>query len=53
MKFEYHLLTLPAARDDKGVQEALNGLGQGGWELVALYERNSIRSFVFKRPLQS
>jgi hypothetical protein len=53
MKWEYHILALSGDRDDKSVQDALNGLGQGGWELVSHYDRDSSRCFVFRRPLQS
>jgi hypothetical protein len=54
-KWEYTLVPLATDRDDENVQDALNGVGEQGWELTAVYEREEVprRVFVFKRPAES
>lgn len=48
--WRYMLHSVSAGRDDATVQEALNGLGNLGWELIAIYENADSRVFVFKQP---
>lgn len=48
--WRYMLHPVPVGRDDTTVQEALNGLGNLGWELIAVYESAGSRIFVFKQP---
>jgi hypothetical protein len=53
-KWEYRVLDLleVKAGSTTEVQQVLNGLGQQGWEVVAVGTRDSgtIRTFILKRP---
>jgi hypothetical protein len=50
MQWDYHLLPLPKDRAEKSIEDALNELGRGEWELVSFYESEQRRVFVLKRP---
>jgi hypothetical protein len=52
MQWDYHFLPWPTERSEKSAEDALNELGCGEWELVALYERDDHRVFVLKRPAE-
>ena len=48
MKWEYNFYSVGLERDEGNIEEALNKLGDQGWELVTSYA-TSLRVFVLKR----
>ncbi len=52
MLWEYRIVSLPTQREPKESQEALNSLGDSGWELVSAYANQDTVNYVFKKPKQ-
>jgi hypothetical protein len=50
--WEYHIVSLPKQKEPKEAQEALNSLGENGWELVSAYMNHDSLNYVFKKPKQ-
>ena len=51
-KWEYRLLMLLKDRGEQNVGEALDTLGEDGWELVTVYAKDETANiFVFKKPM--
>jgi len=50
VKWEYHRYRYIETAKYDG--EAMRGLGDEGWELVAVYQRFTELNFIFKRPKQ-
>jgi hypothetical protein len=49
MKWEYYFYSVGLERDTGNIQEALDDLGNEGWELVTCYQMELL-VFVLKRP---
>jgi hypothetical protein len=45
-------MSLPTQKEPKEAQEALNSLGDNGWELVSVYPNQDSVNYVFKKPMQ-
>ena len=52
MLWEYRIVSLPTQKEPKEAQEALNSLGDNGWELVSVYTNPDSVHYVFKKPKQ-
>jgi hypothetical protein len=52
MLWEYRIVSLPAQKEPREAQEALNSLGDSGWELVSAYTNQDSVHYVFKKPKQ-
>jgi Domain of unknown function (DUF4177) len=52
MLWEYRIVSLPTQKEPKEAQEALNSLGDNGWELVSAYTTPDSVHYVFKKPKQ-
>jgi hypothetical protein len=52
MLWEYRIMSLPTQKEPKEAQEALNSLGDSGWELVSAYPTQDAVNYVFKKPKQ-
>jgi hypothetical protein len=52
MLWEYRIMSLPTQKEPKEAQEALNSLGDNGWELVSAYPTQDAVTYVFKKPKQ-
>ena len=52
MLWEYRIMSLPTQKELKETQEALNGLGDNGWELVSAYPNQDLVNYLFKTPKQ-
>ena len=52
MLWEYRIMSLPTQKEVKETQEALNGLGDNGWELVSAYPNQDLVIYLFKKPKQ-
>jgi hypothetical protein len=52
MKWEYYFYSIGSERDERNIKEALDELGEDGWELVTVYQ-SELRVFVLKRPVGS
>ena len=52
MLWEYRIMSLPTQKEPKEAQEALNSLGDNGWELVSAYPTQDAVNYVFKKPKQ-
>jgi hypothetical protein len=50
MLWEYRIVSLPTQKEPKEAQEALNSLGDNGWELVSVYPIGDSVNYVFKKP---
>ena len=53
MLWEYRIMSLPAQKEPKEAQEALNSLGDNGWELVSVYPNQDSVNYVFNKPKQT
>jgi hypothetical protein len=47
--FEYKVATFEGAGGAAGLEKELNGLGEDGWRLVHVFERNPKVYFVFEK----
>ena len=52
MLWEYRIMSLPTQKEPQEAQEALNSLGDSGWELVFAYPTRDAVNYVFKKPKQ-
>jgi len=52
VKWEYYFYSVGMERDERNIKEALDELGEDGWELVTVYQ-SGLRVFVLKRPVGS
>ncbi len=52
MLWEYHIVSFPNQKQPKEAQDALNSLGDAGWELVSAYANPDSVHYVFKRSKQ-
>ena len=52
MLWEYRIASLPTQKEPKEAQDALNNLGDNGWELVSAYTNRDSVNYVFKKPKQ-
>ena len=46
MLWEYRIMSLPTQKEVKETQEALNGLGDNGWELVSAYPNQDLVNYL-------
>jgi hypothetical protein len=53
MLWEYRIVSLPTQKEPKEAQEALNSLGDAGWELVSAYTHRDSVNYVFKSRSKS
>ena len=52
MLWEYRIMSLPTQKEPQEAQEALNSLGDSGWELVFAYPTRDAVNYVFKKSKQ-
>ena len=53
MLWEYRIMSLPTQKELQDAQEALNSLGDSGWELVSAYPNRDSIDYVFKKLKQA
>ena len=52
MLWEYRIMSLPTQKEPNEAQEALNSLGDNGWELVSVYPNRDSVNYLFRKPKQ-